>query len=108
MQRTKLWLILAVAMIILGISLLSVAELVYVPRIAAYSAAAAAWSQNVLGSAVPSMADYGLDAGSVILASVIGMVGGLLLVVGVILLVIAIVLRTISRTRIEISVGTRF
>jgi len=108
MQRTKLWLIAAVIMITAGVVLLAAVELVYVPRIEAYGLAAASWAQQPWSETVPVLQEYGLNAASVVLASVLGITGGLLLIVGLVLLVVALVLRAISKTRIEITVGTRW
>ncbi len=108
MQRTKLWLIAAVAMIIAGVVLLAAVEMVYVPRIEAYGLASASWATQFGASAAPTLQEYGLNAASMVLASVLGIAGGVLMVVGLVLLVVALVLRAISRTKIEITVGTRF
>ncbi len=100
MQKTKLWLIGAVAMIVIGIILLAILEVVYVPRIQVYGAAAAAWSQNATGVSPPNPEEYGLNSTAMVLASVMGLTSTLRLIVGIAVLVIALVARIISRTRI--------
>ncbi len=107
MQRIKLWLIISIIMIVVGIILLAVVELVYIPRIGAYGDAASAWSQHISGSAAPTLEQFGLDGISMAVGSVMGIVGVLLLAVGVILFVIAIILKVIYSTRVEISIGLR-
>jgi hypothetical protein len=51
---------------------------------------------------------FGLDSFSMALGGVLGIVDVLQLVVGAILLSINIIVRVISRTKIEVSIGTRF
>ncbi len=98
MTKTRMWLIQSIALLVVGIVLLTFVQAVYVPKITAYTNA-------IVTGSVPSMEMFGLDVTTLLISTVLSIVGAILVLLGAVLLVILFVLKVIMSHTIKISVN---
>lgn len=92
----------SIALIVVGVALLVVLQVLYVPKIEALRRDTLNYSQNwpnhTQGNP-PVPADYGLDVTALFLVIALGNIAYILLILGVAFLVILLIARIVKRTR---------
>jgi len=91
------WTKFSILIIILGIILIAINRIFYVPRFLAFSHALLNWSKNSTSTAPPSLETFGLDVKSMIIYSVLGWLGSLFIFAGALYLVILLIAKILGR-----------
>lgn len=91
------WTKFSILIIIVGVVLLTINQIVYVPRFMALEHAYEAWVENNTSTAPPSPETFGLDLTSVYISGALGWLGSLFVFVGALYLVILLVAKILRR-----------
>jgi hypothetical protein len=91
------WTKFIILIIILGVILVAINQIFYVPRFLALSHALSNWSKNETSTAPPSLETFGLSLTSVYISNALGWLGSLLIFAGALYLVILLITKALRR-----------
>jgi hypothetical protein len=94
----------SIALIVVGVAMILFLQLAYVPKVEAYQQDILNYSRNwdwhnSTQFKPPMLADYGLDTNILLLITILGNVGMLLVFLGVAYLVILLIARLVNRVK---------
>jgi hypothetical protein len=96
-RKMDRWIKLSILLIIVGVILVAINQIFYVPRFLAFSHALSNWSKNETSTAQPSLETFGLNVTSMIIYSALGWLGSLLIFAGALYLVILLIAKILRR-----------
>jgi hypothetical protein len=101
MTKTRIWLIQSIVLLIVGVVFLAVVQVVYMPKINAYTNATKAFIQNHTGEP-PTPQTYGLDVSAMLVSGILNLAGIILTLLGSVFLVLTLAAKIISQSKTKV------